>query len=177
MHMNTLKSKLRVVDNFPIPGIKFRDVTSWFEDPSALHEIRNSLRESFRLEDVDKVVAIESRGFVGGALLADSVQAGLVLARKAGKLPTKTISLSYEKEYGIDTLEIGVDAIKEGDVVVIHDDLLATGGTAMAVWNLVQQFKPSKVIFSFLIEITDEGLGGRKLLEMTGCEVRSVLTV
>lgn len=175
--MNKLKSKLRVIDNFPKPGIKFRDVTSWFEDPSALHEIHDSLRDSFRLEDVDKVVAIESRGFVGGALLADSVRAGLVLARKAGKLPTDTISISYEKEYGVDVLEIGVDSIKEGDVVVIHDDLLATGGTAMAVWNLVQQFKPSKVIFSFLIEITDEGLEGRKLLEKTGCEVRSVLTV
>ena len=175
--MERLKNKLRVIPNFPKEGIQFRDVTSWFEDPASLRTVKNIIRDEFRTGEVDKVVAIESRGFVGGALLADSIHAGLVLARKPGKLPTKTISLSYEKEYGIDTLEIGVDSIKEGDVVVIHDDLLATGGTALAVYNLVKQFNPSKIIFSFLIEIRDEGLKGRELLESTGCKVHSVITV
>ena len=155
----------------------FRDVTSWFEKPLCVTELRLQLVDKFRTEDVDKVVCIESRGFVAGSILAEHLKAGIVLVRKPGKLPTDTVSATYEKEYGTDTIEMSTGSISEGDVVIIHDDLLATGGTAMAAYNLVKMFKPSKVIFSFLIEISDEGLHGRDLLESTGCEVHSILKV
>lgn len=177
MNNRILTKNLRTIPNFPKEGIMFRDVTSWFENPLCVIELRRQLVDKFRTEYVDKVVCIESRGFVAGSILAERLKAGIVLARKSGKLPTDTVSATYEKEYGTDTIEMRVESIKEGDVVVIHDDLLATGGTAMAVYTLVKMFKPSKVIFSFLIEITDEGLHGRDLLESTGCEVHSILKV
>ncbi len=177
MNNRILIENLRTIPNFPKEGIMFRDVTSWFENPLCVTEFRLQLVDKFRTEDVDKVVCIESRGFVAGSILAEHLKAGIVLARKPGKLPTDTVSATYEKEYGTDTIEMSTGSISEGDVIIIHDDLLATGGTAMAAYNLVKMFKPSKVIFSFLIEITDEGLNGRELLESTGCEVHSILKV
>lgn len=177
MNNRILIENLRTIPNFPKEGIMFRDVTSWFENPLCVTELRLQLVDKFRTEEVDKVVCIESRGFVVGSILAEHLKAGIVLARKPGKLPTDTVSATYEKEYGTDTIEMSIGSISEGDVVVIHDDLLATGGTAMAAYNLVKMFKPSKVVFSFLIEIADEGLNGRELLESTGCEVHSILKV
>lgn len=176
MSKSLLESKIRVIPDFPKPGILFRDVSSWFENQDCLLEIRKYLADEFKLSDADKVVGIESRGFVGGAILAERIHAGFVMARKPGKLPGKAVSVSYNKEYGTDSIEIGEGSIKEGDVVIIHDDLLATGGTALAVYNLVMKFKPSKVIFSFLVEIRDDGLKGRELLESTGCEIHALIT-
>lgn len=170
-----LQTSLRIVEDFPKKGIKFRDITSWFECPEGCQVISNLLREQFLHENVDKVVAIESRGFIGASLLSNNLGKPLILARKPGKLPVATVSEAYTKEYGTDSIEIAVDSIKEGDMVVIHDDLLATGGTALAVCNLVKGFKPSKIVFSCLIEIKDEGCNGRELLESAGIEVRSLL--
>lgn len=107
-----------------------------------------------------KVVGIESRGFIGGAVLARDLGAGFVPVRKPGKLPADTISKSYSKEYGVDTIEIHRDAIAEGDVVVLHDDLLATGGTMAAAYDLVKSMNPKKIYISFIVELSD--LDGRK---------------
>ena len=109
---------------------------------------------------VTKVVGIESRGFIGGAVLARDLGAGFVPVRKPGKLPADTISKSYSKEYGVDTIEIHRDAIAEGDVVVLHDDLLATGGTMAAAYDLVKSMNPKKIYISFIVELS--GLDGRK---------------
>lgn len=170
-----LRKSLRVISDFPNPGISFRDVTSLFSNSKAVSIIRDCLVDEYRFKDVDKVVCVESRGFVAGSILADRIHAGIVLARKHGKLPGEVVSETYIKEYGEDSIEISEGAIKEGDVVVIHDDLLATGGTAIAVYNLVKRFKPSKIYFSFLIEINDEGCHGRELLHELGDGISVIL--
>jgi adenine phosphoribosyltransferase len=122
----------------------------------------DELYELYKDKGITKVVGIESRGFIMGAILARRLGAGLVMCRKPGKLPAATISQSFEKEYGTDTIEIHKDAIDENDVVLIHDDLLATGGTIKAAWELVKKFNPKKCYMNFIIEIRDEGLTGRE---------------
>ena len=117
----------------------------------------------------------ESRGFIMAAALAVKLGCGVVLARKPGKLPYTTIKESFSKEYGVDTVEMHVDSIDENDVVLIHDDLLATGGTAKAVYKLVKLFNPKKVMMNFIIEITDEGLHGRDLFE--GIDLTTLMKV
>ena len=119
----------------------------------------------YKDKGITKVVGIESRGFILGAAAAVKLNAGFVLARKPGKLPAETISESYMKEYGKDTIEIHKDAIDENDVVLIHDDLLATGGSMKAVYNLVQKFHPKKIYINFIIELTGEGLNGRETFD------------
>lgn len=170
---------LRVIPDFPKPGIQFRDVTSFLERPVLINHIKNALQDHYRCADADRIVAVESRGFIFSAIMADRLHSALVLARKKGKLPPPVISQEYNLEYGSDTIEIREGAIKEGDVVIIHDDLLATGGTALAVYKLVKQFKPSKIYFSFLVEIRDEGLKGREFLQehCPDTEVFSLVTV
>ncbi|MFG6389756.1 adenine phosphoribosyltransferase, partial [Muribaculum sp.] len=130
--MEYIKSKIRDVYDFPKPGIIFRDLTTMFKDPRAMHIVGWDLAQLYRDKGVTKVVGIESRGFIGGAILAYEIGAGFVPARKPGKLPADTVSASFEKEYGTDTIEIHRDAITPDDVVVLHDDLLATGGTMAA---------------------------------------------
>ena len=120
--------------------------------------------ELYKDKGITKVVGIESRGFVMGAILARRLGAGLVMCRKPGKLPAETISQTFTKEYGEDTIEIHSDAIEENDVVLLHDDLLATGGTIKAAWDLVKKFNPKKCYMSFIIEIRDEGLQGREFI-------------
>ena len=120
----------------------------------------DEIYEMYKDKGMTKVVGVESRGFIMGSLLASRLNAGFVLARKPGKLPAETIQESFAKEYGTDTIEIHKDAITEDDVVLIHDDLLATGGTVKAAYNLVQKFNPKKIHINFIIELTN--LNGRK---------------
>ena len=153
---------LRCIEDFPIPGINFRDVTTLFKNAKCIEIMDDELYELYKDKGITKVVGIESRGFIMGAILARRLGAGLVMCRKPGKLPAATISQSFEKEYGTDTIEIHEDAINENDVVLIHDDLLATGGTIKAAWELVKKFNPKKCYMNFIIEIRDEGLKGRE---------------
>lgn len=160
--MEYIKSKIRDVIDFPKKGIVFKDLTTVFKDPRALHIIGWDLSQIYRDKGVTKVVGIESRGFIGGSILAFELGAGFVPVRKPGKLPADTIQASYEKEYGTDTIEIHRDAITEDDVVVLHDDVLATGGTMLAAYNLVKSMNPKKIYINFIIELSD--LGGRSIL-------------
>lgn len=174
MNKDILLKNLRTVPDFPIPGILFFDVTTLFKSAECLRELENELFELYKDKGITKVVGVESRGFVMGSILATRLGAGFVMARKPGKLPADTISETFEKEYGTDVIEIHQDAITEDDVVLIHDDLLATGGTVKAVYNLVQKFAPSKTYVNFILEITN--LHGRDAFERN-VEVKTLLEV
>lgn len=162
MNNEYLMKHLRSIEDFPTQGINFRDVTTLFKDAKCIEIMDDELYELYKDKGITKVVGIESRGFIMGACLARRLHAGLVMARKPGKLPAETVSQSFEKEYGLDTIEIHKDAINENDVVLLHDDLLATGGTMIAAWELVKKFNPKKCYMNFIIEIRDEGLHGRE---------------
>lgn len=164
MNNPILLQNIRSIMDFPIPGINFRDVTTLFKSAECLQVIEDELYELYKNKGITKVVGLESRGFVIGAILARRLGAGFVMARKPGKLPADTISETYAKEYGTDTIEIHSDAITTEDVVLIHDDLLATGGTAKAALNLVRKFSPKNCYMNFIIEIRDEGLTGREFI-------------
>ena len=165
MNNKTLMANLRCVPDFPVKGINFRDVTTLFKNPACLQIMVDELYEIYKNKGITKIVGIESRGFVMASALAVKLGAGIVLARKPGKLPAATVQESYEKEYGTDTIEIHEDAINENDVVLIHDDLLATGGSMRAAHNLVTSFNPKKIYVNFIVEITDEGLHGRDVFD------------
>lgn len=160
--MEYIKKRVRDVVDFPQKGVIFKDLTTVFKDPRALHIIGWDLSQIYRDKGVTKVVGIESRGFIGGSILAFELGAGFVPVRKPGKLPADTISATYDKEYGKDTIEIHRDAIGPDDVVVLHDDVLATGGTMLAAYNLVKSMNPKKIYINFIIEIS--ALGGRERL-------------
>lgn len=160
--MEQVLAKIRDVADFPTKGIMFKDLTTAFKDPQALATINDALTELYRGLGVTKVVGIESRGFICGAILADRLGAGFVPVRKPGKLPADTIKASYQKEYGTDTIEIHADAITPDDIVVLHDDVLATGGTMTAAYNLVKSLNPKKVYINFILELA--ALEGRKNL-------------
>ena len=165
MNDETLLKNLRNVPDFPIPGIQFKDVSTLFKNPKCMEIMVNELYELYKDKGITKVVGIESRGFVVGAALALKLGAGFVMCRKPGKLPAETRRESYMKEYGKDTIEIHSDAIEETDVVLLHDDLLATGGSMKAAYNLVKQFNPKKIYINFIIELTIEGLNGRSVFD------------
>ena len=165
MNNQLLIDNLRCIPDWPIKGVNFRDVTTLFKNPDCVKEITNELYEMYKDKGITKIVGIESRGFVMSSALAVRLGAGIVLCRKPGKLPCETVQQSYAKEYGIDTIEIHKDAIEEGDVVLLHDDLLATGGTMKAACDLVRKFKPKKVYANFIIELVNEGLNGRKAFD------------
>lgn len=147
------KSKIRDVHDFPKKGIVFKDITTLLKDPEALKKMGDALYEQAKDLQIEKVVGIDSRGFIFGGHLAIRLGAGLVLIRKKGKLPAKTHQQSYELEYGSDTLEIHQDALKPGERVLVHDDLLATGGTAKAACDLIEKAGGKVVLASFLIEL------------------------
>ena len=159
MSKETLRRSIREIPDFPKPGILFYDVTSMFKDVAAMQELSDTLYEMYKDKGITKVVGIESRGFIMGGLLAARLGAGFVPVRKPGKLPAETIEISYAKEYGTDTIQIHKDAIEPGDVVLMHDDLLATGGTMKAACQLVQSMSPQKVYVNFIIEL--KALHGR----------------
>ena len=156
-----LMQHLRCIPDWPKKGVNFRDVTTLFKDAACLKEINKEMFDLYKDKGITKIVGIESRGFVMSSALAIELGAGVVLCRKPGKLPCDTVQESYAKEYGKDTIEIHRDAIDENDVILLHDDLLATGGTMKAACNLVKKFHPKKVYCNFIIELVNEGLNGR----------------
>lgn len=171
MNNKLLVDNLRCIPNWPKEGVNFRDVTTLFKKAECLKEISDEMYDLYKDKGITKIVGIESRGFVMSSAVAIKMGAGVVLCRKPGKLPCETIQESYAKEYGKDTIEIHKDAINENDIVLLHDDLLATGGTMKAAYDLVKKFNPKKIYCNFIIELINEQLNGRaafpKDLEIT----------
>ena len=161
--MEDLKAFIREVPDFPKPGINFYDITTLLQDPHALRMTVDRFVWLSSGKRVEKVVGMESRGFIFGPIVAYNLNAGFVPVRKPGKLPSDTVSESYELEYGSDSLEMHADSVREGENVLIVDDLIATGGTALATTRLVESVGGVVVGLAFLIEL--DFLGGRKLLD------------
>ncbi len=176
MNNKLLLDNLRCIPDWPKKGVNFRDVTTLFKNPECLREITDEMYELYKDKGITKIVGIESRGFVMSSALALRLNAGVVLCRKPGKLPCDTIQESYAKEYGKDTIEIHKDAITSDDVVLLHDDLLATGGTMRAACNLVKKFNPKKVYCNFIIELINENLNGRERFD-DDIEITSLLEI
>lgn len=159
----SLKKIIRDVPNFPKEGIIFKDITPLLKDAKAFRSAVNKMAKRFKGKTIDGIVAVESRGFIFGGALAQKLKTGFIPVRKPGKLPYKTISETYQLEYGTDTLQIHEDAIKPGEKILIVDDLLATGGTVSAVTNLVKKLGGEVIGIGFLIELAF--LNGRSKLE------------
>ncbi|MBO7552748.1 MAG: adenine phosphoribosyltransferase [Bacteroidaceae bacterium] len=174
MTKEDLIKNLRTVPDFPIKGILFYDVTTLFKQPTVLKGLADNMYDLYKDKGITKVVGIESRGFIMAPILATKLNAGFVPIRKPGKLPAETIEASYEKEYGKDTIQMHKDAITEEDVVLIHDDLLATGGTMKAACELVKQLHPRKVYVNFIIELKD--LKGREIFD-DDIEIDTILSL
>ncbi len=164
-----IKSRIRTVPDFPQKGIMFRDVTSLIGDPLGLRLCVDDFAKYYKDADFDLVVGIDSRGFIFGAALAYLLQKGLIPVRKKGKLPAETVAEEYQLEYGTDTLEIHKDAIKPGQKVLIIDDLIATGGTAVAAINLVRKLGGDVIGFAAVVDLPD--IGGSKKIKETGVAV------
>ena len=163
MNKETLKKNLREIPDFPKPGILFYDVTTLFKNPECLQGMIDELYEMYKDKGITKVVGIESRGFILGGALAARLGAGFIMARKPGKLPAEVIEETYAKEYGTDTIQLHKDDISPEDVVLLHDDLLATGGTMAAAHRLVKRCGVKQAYVNFVIEL--EGLNGRKAFD------------
>ena len=172
MSIDTLKQHLRTVPDFPKKGILFYDITTLFKDAACFKELSDRLYEQYKDRGITKVVGVESRGYALGAVLADRLGAGFVMIRKAGKLPAGVYRESYDLEYGQSTIEIHKDAISSDDIVLLHDDLLATGGTMDAALRLVSKSNPKAVYLNFIIELMD--LNGRSIFP-ENIEMASVL--
>ncbi|NLW42031.1 MAG: adenine phosphoribosyltransferase [Tissierellia bacterium] len=166
-----LKDKIRNIYDYPVDGIIFRDITTLLRDKEAFHEAINQLATLAKKYNPDQIVGVEARGFIIGACLAYAMNCGFVPVRKPGKLPHDTIKESYGLEYGKDVVELHIDAINEGEKVLIVDDLLATGGTCKATANLVEELGGKVLACIFMIELV--GLGGRE--KLSGYEVESLL--
>ncbi len=163
MSKETIRKSIREIPDYPKPGILFYDVTTMFKDAEVVKEMADILYEMYKDKGITKVVGIESRGFIMGSILSTRLGCGFVPIRKPGKLPAETIEVSYDNEYGHDTIQMHKDAINSEDTVLIHDDLLATGGTMKAACSLVNQMNPKKVYVNFLIEL--EELKGREIFD------------
>ena len=172
MSLETLKQNLRTVPDFPKKGILFYDITTLLKDPACFAELADRLCEIYRDKGITKVVGVESRGYIMSSVIAARLGAGFVLVRKAGKLPAEVYGDSCDMEYGSSRLEIHRDAITPDDVVLIHDDLLATGGTMAAAARLVGRNCPKKVYLNCVIELLE--LGGRKAFP-AGTEITTIL--
>lgn len=172
MTAEEVKKEIRDVVDFPIKGIIFRDLTTAFKNPECMRFFEKEMYELYKDKGITKVVGIESRGFIMAPVLANKIGAGFVPIRKKGKLPAETIDISYAKEYGIDTIQIHKDALDADDVVLLHDDLLATGGTMKAACDLVKKFGVKKIYVNFLVELDD--LYGRDVFD-SSIEVSSLL--
>jgi adenine phosphoribosyltransferase len=159
---NQLRSLIRTIPDFPKPGIQFRDITTLLQDPWGFKRAVDESVAHYRYSPVDRVIAIESRGFVIGGALAHHLNCGMVMARKKGKLPYRVVRQEYQLEYGTDCIEIHEDAIRPNDRCLIVDDLLATGGTCKATCQLVERLKGKVIGCAFIIELPE--LGGRKRL-------------
>ncbi len=158
-----VKKSIRNIPDFPKPGIQFKDVSTSFKDRRIFKYIVSEIRNHYLDYGITKVVGIESRGFILGSSLANEFHAGFIPIRKPGKLPSETFSQTYDLEYGSDTLEIHSDALNSDDVVLIHDDLLATGGTVNAAIELVKKFGVKKIYVNFFVEL--DALKGRERID------------
>lgn len=174
MNKKRLIESVRNIPDFPVPGVQFKDVTTLFKDPECLQMLSDLMYEQYKDKGITKVVGIESRGFIMGPILATRLGAGFIPIRKPGKLPAETIEESYEKEYGRDTIQIHKDAINENDIVLLHDDLLATGGTMKAATSLVKKMNPKKIYVNFIIELKE--LKGIETFDKD-IEVNSILVI
>lgn len=156
-----LKNLVRNIPDFPIKGIQFKDITPLFQTPKHLKAVAENIATIYENKNITKVVGIESRGFIMGPITALQLGAAFVPIRKPGKLPYTTIEEQYTKEYGTDAIQIHTDALNADDTVLIHDDLLATGGTMLAAYNLVKKIGVKKIYINFIMELED--LKGRKI--------------
>jgi adenine phosphoribosyltransferase len=168
-----LKKAIRNIPDFPIAGIQFKDVTTLFQDPKRLESLTKNIVDLYQNKGITKVVGIESRGFILGSIIASKLNAGFVPIRKPGKLPASVIEETYEKEYGKDTIQIHSDSLVKDDIVLLHDDLLATGGTMAAAFRLVKKMNVKKVYINFIVEL--EQLEGRKQFPKD-VEIQSLIT-
>jgi adenine phosphoribosyltransferase len=166
-----IKEQIRTVPDFPKPGILFKDITTVLKQPDLFAFVIDEISARFANKNITKVVCIESRGFILGGAIASKIGAGFVPIRKPGKLPSKTVSKKYSLEYGTDSMEIHSDSLTTDDVVLLHDDLLATGGTAKAAIDLVRVLGPKKILLSFFCELGY--LHGRNNLK--GYEINSLI--
>lgn len=162
MTAEQVKNQIRNIPDFPVQGIQFKDITTALRQPECLRWIKDEMVALYKDKGITKVVGIESRGFIVAPAVAIELGVGFVPIRKPGKLPAETVEISYQKEYGVDTIQIHKDAIEPDDIVLIHDDLLATGGTMAAAVELVKKFGVKKVYVNFIIELDD--LNGRSVL-------------
>ena len=170
--MDRLKQAVRTVPDFPTPGIRFKDITPILADGELLRFAVDALAAPYRDRGITKVIGIEARGFILGAMLADELNSGFIPVRKKGNLPFTTVIETYDLEYGTDSIEMHIDAVQESDKVLIHDDVIATGGTAAATHRLVMFGGGSVVGYSFLVELM--AMNGRDELE-AGTPVHSLL--
>lgn len=168
-----LRKTVRNIPDFPIPGIQFKDVTPLFKTKESLSMLTDTLLDEYKDLGITKVVGIESRGFIMGPIMALELGAGFVPIRKPGKLPAEVYEEEYEKEYGVDKIQIHKDSLGENDVVLIHDDLLATGGTMFAAYKLVKKMGVKKIYINFIIEL--EELRGREVFP-ADVDIKSLIT-
>ena len=169
MTANEVKQSIRNVPDYPIKGIQFKDITTALSKPECLRWMRDEMVKRYKGLGITQVVGIESRGFIIAPAVAMEIGAGFVPIRKPGKLPAETITVSYTKEYGTDSIEMHKGALNENDVVLIHDDILATGGSLMAAVELVRKTGVRKIYTNCIIEL--EGLNGRKYLKERGVDI------
>jgi adenine phosphoribosyltransferase len=153
MTIEEVKSNIRDVIDFPIPGIVFKDLTTAFKNPGCMKYFEDEMYRLYKDKGITKVIGIESRGFIMAPVLGNKLGVGFVPVRKKGKLPAETIEVSYAKEYGVDVIELHKDALTPDDVVLVHDDLLATGGTMKAACELIRKFGVKKIYVNFLVEL------------------------
>ena len=172
MTAEEVKLQIRNIPDFPVKGIQFKDITTALQQPDCLRWMRDEMVKLYKNKGITKIVGIESRGFIIAPAVAIELGVGFVPIRKPGKLPAETVEISYQKEYGVDTIQMHKDALCADDVVLLHDDLLATGGTMAAAIELVKKFGVKKVYVNFLIEL--DFLNGRQVLEQ-GAEVDSLI--
>jgi len=167
-----LKKSVRNIPNFPAPGIQFKDLTTLFKDVECLQMLSDMMYEIYKDKRITKVIGIESRGFIMGSILATRLNTGFIPIRKPGKLPAEVIEEHYNKEYGTDCIQIHKDSIDENDIVLLHDDLLATGGTMKAACSMLNKLKPKKIYVNFIVEL--EELKGRNIFDKD-IEIESIL--
>lgn len=163
MTVDEVKNNIRDIVDFPVKGIIFKDLTTAFKNPDCMKFFEEQMYDLYKNKGITKVIGIESRGFIMAPILGNKLGVGFVPIRKKGKLPADTIQVSYTKEYGTDIIEMHADALNENDVVLVHDDLLATGGTMKAACELVKKFGVKKIYVNFLVEL--EFLEGRKIFD------------
>lgn len=171
--MDSLRNAIRTIADYPKAGIQFRDISTLLGNPRAFRRAVDELVQPYAGTGIDKVAGIEARGFILGGAVAHQLSSGFVPIRKKGKLPHQTVSISYALEYGTDTMEMHVDAIRSGERVILVDDLIATGGTAEAAARLLRQLGAEIVAACFVIDLPD--LGGRAKLEALGVPVRTLV--